>query len=62
MSKVINTNGELQGNLSIEKRQDLMFSHVQYLLLVLKAGRMSYLKNKVQELKGAVCPPLIMRL
>jgi len=29
MSKVINTNGELQGNLSIEKRQDLMFSHVQ---------------------------------
>ena len=29
MSKVINTNRELQGNLSIEKRQDLMFSHVQ---------------------------------
>ena len=29
MSKVINTNRELQGNLSIEKRQELMFNHVQ---------------------------------
>ena len=29
MSKVINTNRELQGNLCIKKRQDLMFSHVQ---------------------------------